>query len=494
MKKSAYARSACDPKTSEVRSHSDCNVNDVPPSGRRRRSTTSKKRRSNLDPPGSSGSVLNESASLSFCGAAAQGVEDSAIRDTSSNSQTLHLTSSVPVPENALRNKSGTLFRVTDHSYDFEEPEASPEKPQKDPKWFPTPRQSKSVTTTKSYSKPCPTAITPQRMLEVLRANPDLAKMASAEDQASLLLPGIVQEVRDDCYNKGPPLQVKLVGVDKPTDIEQEFKQIVPYMDLSAEKLKGKSFPSFDLAYVALCQMIRSFVPNLCASIKETVERKDSRIMMLGCSTARHRKKGTDDEGCSCKWKARIVTFDGEQYSFDRIDSFGGHQKHCLMNVSRFVPKEITFQESLPSASRKKIMAQLKQTAADQATFTQRKHRDGLYLGFVLDKKQLDAISQQEIDWSVTSLTLPNPVEGSSEITAIPEETEIILKFLSLVKAEDNAQTFLEFYPTDPTIATVSFIWPVGAQLLASHSDVIFCDSMWVTTTERDFFANNRCN
>jgi len=135
-------------------------------------------------------------------------------------------------------------------------------------------------------------------------------------------------------------------------------------------------------------------------------------------------------------------------------------------------------------------MAQLNQRAADQATFTQRHYRDTLFVNYALDKERDDTIAEQAIDWNVTSLS--NPEEGglekqSSKEVFIPPETTALLKYLSLIEGEDNARTFFEINRADPTTATVNFMWPTGARLLATHSDVIFCDSMWDCSSDRDY-------
>ena len=64
---------------------------------------------------------------------------------------------------------------------------------------------------------------------------------------------------------------------------------------------------------------------------------------------------------------------------------------------------------------------------------------------------------------------------------------------MSLIKAEDNAHTLFEINQDNQTIATANYIWLEGAQLLATQSDVILCDSMWDCNSEKVFFfADNR--
>jgi len=45
------------------------------------------------------------------------------------------------------------------------------------------------------------------------------------------LIPDILWEVRQDCYNKGPPLQIKVAGGGGLCDIEEEFKKLVTEMN-----------------------------------------------------------------------------------------------------------------------------------------------------------------------------------------------------------------------------------------------------------------------
>jgi len=121
---------------------------------------------------------------------------------------------------------------------------------------------------------------------------------------------------------------------------------------------------------------------------------KDFSKTFIECSTVQHRKKDTEER---CRWKANIISLPDGKFRFSRIDPFDFHKQRCIENVSRFVPTEITFQESLPSVSRQRIMAQLNQRAADQATFTQRHYRDTLFVNYALDKERDDTIAEQAI-------------------------------------------------------------------------------------------------
>ena len=473
--------------------------------GKKRAKKREREQTSDVNHPGNDASVFQDIASPLSCTAAAQEGRDATTLEPSGNIAIINTTPSQHEPETTFRSNEGILYKVSDCSHDFDEVSTGSSNGPKESRWYLTPKKTTNERKTGGtnccgpesncvpHKRPritdsqCTKPISPERVVSVFRANSILANRGSGEAQASLLIPDILWEVRRDCYNKGLPLEMKVVGGGGLCDIEEQFKRLVPDMNTSADKLMEKKFDNIFLAHLALCQMIRSFVPSLCANIKQTVVNEGHSVTYIVCSTIQHRRKKTEE---CCKWKATLVSLPDEKFQFSRIDHFDLHKKSCIENVSRFVPTEITFQESLPPVSRQKIMAQLNQRAADQAIFSQRHYRDTLFVSNTLDQKRDEHIAEKDIDWSVTSLS--NPEKGGlekqySKESLFPPETSSLLKFLSLIKAEDNAYTFFEIKRDDPTIATVNFMWPEGAQLLATHSDVIFCDSMWDCNSEKDF-------
>ena len=462
----------------------------IPTPSSTRASTSGKKRRSTLEHPGRSAFVSSEGACLPAGGVAASVQQMSCIVNCLHSCGTPKQTTFHPDPETTLRSESGVSYRFSDCSMEYDEDPPRTPTEEKDRKWFPTPKRREVMRTTKENKQPCSSSVTPEMVQRVLVSNPIIANKSPAEDQACLLLPEVVQTATKLCYNKDAPLRVKVGGPIGLEDIFREFREnYAPKMNLSASRLRKMTFPSFELACTVLRQMIRSFIPNFTANIKEKRKTKKGSTMTLECCTSKHVSKrdteGANEDGGDvtrevCRWKAKIVTTDDETYSFSRIDSFLDHKIQCIEKICRFGSTEISFQAELPNSSRSKIMSVLNQTAANQETFTRKKNRERCYVERIINQRVVELVSKQDIDWTVTN------IDEATKKRGIPEETERILKFLSFIKDQDKARAFFEIKSPDPTRASIYLMWPLGQKLLETHSDVVYCDSMWDATKDSD--------
>ena len=447
------------------------------------------KRPSDTNPGCFSTSVCPEGVSSPACSPAAPECRAGSGSNAFLNNGNVDGTPSADSTTSCMRSKTGTVFRFTDLSHNFDNPSTnstsstgstgSTEKP-KDPKWFPTPKRSRKQDTTVGVAKsPVHLSSTPiplEKVAELLRSNPALANGGLPADEASLLLPDCYQKAYAECYNKGEQLELKVAGDFVIRDVGQDFASFIPRIDLAACKLREQIFPDVYSAHTALCQMIRSFIPSFTVNVKRTRKNKTNVRMDLECATASH-DKGVGET--KCPWRAVIVSEDEGVCRICRIDSFELHSEKCFNKSCRNRSDEVSAQVKVPCNIRPSIMREIGQGAVDQNTVAQRDRRSLKQLTYLLNNKRDEKIKNQEIDWSVTNLR-------ETESTPIPDETKVILRYLTLIQNGDKANTFFEVDPSDSSTVTISLIWPLGADLLGSHSDVIFCDSAWESTDQRD--------
>jgi len=107
---------------------------------------------------------------------------------------------------------------------------------------------------------------------KILIQYPSVANIATAQEVCKFVYKGDIMSVSELLYNKQcPPLIVdnSLQNSSSVTENYSRFQEdYVGKMDESARKLCNMAFKSVDDAQLVLCQMIRSFVPNLCAHYK----------------------------------------------------------------------------------------------------------------------------------------------------------------------------------------------------------------------------------
>ena len=320
--------------------------------------------------------------------------------------------------------------------------------------------------------------VTPERILSSLRCRPQLGYRFS-EQTLSRTIPEPIKTMASLLYNQTLPFMVNkacsafeessVVG----TDFAEFLSKYVPEMDESALLLKEQDFSSIDVAQLGLCQMIRSYVPDLAAAEARTWSTQGGSTTSFYCPNEHH------NEGAArCQWKAHLRWIpESKTYRFTDISSFKDHCEHCLKHKAQFTKPEIDFQERYPPSARQKAMSLLHQLPADETTFTMRRTRCSDDAEAYDTQEILRQLKEQTVDQSVTDLKL----DDINNI-GIPEDTMQLLKLLSLIKKEDKANVKAFFRPDEKgemALSVIGFMWPHGASLLATHADTIYCDSIW---------------
>jgi len=128
-------------------------------------------------------------------------------------------------------------------------------------------------------------------------------------------------------------------------------------------------------------------------------------------------------------------------------------------------------------------MRELNQYMVKENTFSVRRFREKVRMMNLIDSNVMKKLEDQEVDTDVTNLKI------NTEDRAIPEETMTLLRYLSMIKKEDQAlikAVFMEEEGID-TLRVINFMWPEGVRLLNRFNDVIYCDSMWSITQDSEF-------
>ncbi len=348
---------------------------------------------------------------------------------------------------------------------------------------------------------------------KILVQYPVIANIASAQEVCKFVYKGDIMSVSELLYNKQCPPLIVDNAIHDLSSVTRDYSRFqsdyVAKMDESAGKLCNMAFRSVDDAQLVLCQMIRSFVPNLCAHYETSSGRgtvfwfecgskgQKKKTSSESCSTLEGFEGGEDyfrsgkrrkkDNDCVCKWKARLRSFKTESnntlYRFSDIDSFSEHKATCLSCSTRFTTVEVDFQSLLNPDSRAKVMSELKQYMVKENTFSVRRFREKVRMMNLIDSNSMKKLEEQEVDTDVTNLNI------NTEDRTIPEETMALLRYLSMIKKEDRAlvkAVFMEEEGID-TLRVINFMWPEGVRLLNRFNDTIYCDSMWSITQDSEY-------
>ena len=156
----------------------------------------------------------------------------------------------------------------------------------------------------------------------------------------------------------------------------------------------------------------------------------------------------------------------------------------CIKNRARFTSAEVDFQSVFPPQSRSIVAKALKQFPVNETTMTMRRNR----LKSFLTKTDRDLLTNRVKDLEVNPEVCNIPVEAVIP-RGEPNEAYRLLQLLSYFNEHDGALT-KAFFSRDEEgrlcLSMMAFIWPEGKDLLASHSDAIFCDSMWAINEDGD--------
>lgn len=330
-----------------------------------------------------------------------------------------------------------------------------------------------------------PCSLLQEKAVKTLQYCTGLGNTVSEEMLIEYAIPPLLLEMAQNVYiDETTPVMVNKVELPgrptRPVDFGVFQSTYVPLLNNAAERLKKQKFSSRKEAFLVLCQMIRSYVPSLSAHKGKSCKWSEN----YTCSTVNHRTKTVEGKDCCC-WGAKLEQQPDGSFRFTSIDDFNLHQEGCIKNLVRFGPLEVDFQESFPVASRSLVAKILKQPVVDETTVLMRKNRSKALLKKVdiehLTKlvKDLDPIPQV-CNYSLESV-------GTKEK---PNEAYRLLQLLTQFQKNDGAfaKAFFEKdHKERLCLSMMSFIWPEGINLLRSHSDAIFCDSMWNVNEEGDY-------
>ena len=147
-----------------------------------------------------------------------------------------------------------------------------------------------------------------------MKLKPDLGNKIS-ESTISDTLPPHLKEMAKLLYNHKLPFMIDKAsdGIDSvPIDFTVFKERYVGRMDKAAVLLCQQTFSSISEAQLVLCQMIRSFVPNMSAVQQRTRPTKTGTTTTFVCSAVSKKEKTeTHDEeetvtSVLCKWRASL--------------------------------------------------------------------------------------------------------------------------------------------------------------------------------------------
>lgn len=132
-------------------------------------------------------------------------------------------------------------------------------------------------------------------------------------------------------------------------------------------------FSSIDQAALAMCHMLRSYIPGFCIHKKKIWGKNGSKKALFCCHTVNHETRTTAPD--ACQWEARVEEVEGGKFKFVSVSDFGLHRCKCVLTHSRFTPIEINYQTGLNTSAREHQMLVLNQPAAKPNTFHQHESR-----------------------------------------------------------------------------------------------------------------------
>jgi len=255
--------------------------------------------------------------------------------------------------------------------------------------------------------------ISPSDAEAILKLYPEVGNAATFENVASVLRLNELIKISYHLYNHSKALYMD--DCDDESCFELFRQKCAPQMDEKAKELRNYSFTSSEDAQLVLCQLIRSFVPNLCVHYKAMNKGKSKTMLIFECGSlhfhdssdsAGSQSQSTCDCGCRCTWKARLETKDNKTFRFYSIDSFFEHKRTCLKRRTRFTSVEVDFQSRVPPDLRSRLMEGLQQYMVCESTYSVRRFRNEKRVVHLINTEKQKIVRTRAIDLSVTNLNL----------------------------------------------------------------------------------------
>ena len=332
----------------------------------------------------------------------------------------------------------------------------------------------------------------PEQMLEILKLRPQLGNEVSEATIAATLPPDLLK-MAAILYNKTLPIMIDkpsqallCSGIVRcvPLNFEEFQKTYAKRMNESAKLLLQQKFSSLKRARLVFNQMIRSYLPNMCAVSDGVKKRKSGFRTTFSCISVGTKKrryakeKEKSSEVTPCKWRA-VLWWDSKTNtcSFTEISPFEVHCEDCLKCDRQFSSDEVDFQSVYPRLARFKAMSLLHQLPVMESTLSMRRVRGQKKLREYDRSAIMKQFDPEFNDQSVTNLSI-----DEIKTRGISDTSMQLLQLLSFIRKEDGANVKAFFLPDkkgDTALSVIAFMWKPGQCLLASHHDTIYCDSIW---------------
>ena len=333
-----------------------------------------------------------------------------------------------------------------------------------------------------------------EEQMKLLQSDPTIpnSMLGRAVAQHTEEQGGVLAQV-NELVNKGQ-IEVLAPKYEQKQVSEQEYerykKEYVGILNEIAAKFQTFQFQTLEDAVFSFGKVFRSYVQSFGLGMKEYHHGKRTQTYYFECATASHHKKtkSSDEEdggegGCQrCKWKAWLKVENG-LYMFGRIDNFMLHTPACLGRI----PKMNKIEAQMMKHFKPKDFAELQSAGAilPWATPKSTKRAENSYKRKAL-RQFLDEVTQKFIAANgevkqvqeVSNITLEMLGDVEDEFN----DVAFLIKLLTAFKNSDNATVFAHFQTEANGIQVLSHVCLMGATQrikMTTHSDCIFCDSMW---------------
>ena len=267
----------------------------------------------------------------------------------------------------------------------------------------------------------------------------------------------------------------------------KEYKErFVSKMNEVAKQFIGLLYTSQKEAANDFNLFLRSYMPGWVLHSGKTTKSTTGLVRTVyTCHTVSKKKKSEDVPDCgSCKWRAVLQQDETGAFSFKEISDFNMHRVECVQHFARFTPGEVSFQMDFGPSGRPKVMQHLHQNWVQQDTYKKRVNRSVQNAKAFLNGLEDGQLSGQEPDFQLTNLDT-----FTSEPETISKEGIELVRLVTFLVQKTGAYAWVVFESTNPKeveLAEVHIMWKDGAQLLETHGDAIWCDSLWSVSEDGD--------
>ena len=250
-------------------------------------------------------------------------------------------------------------------------------------------------------------------------------------------------------------------------------------MNSCAKKIMDEHFDTESEAYNKLTHMIRSHLPGWTIHVGPRSVKNN--VVTYTCHTVSHSK--CDETVPKCPWQAQLTCENGK-FKFTAIAPFETHLDSCLLVFGRFTTREVASQKGLSFSGRQSLSLVYNCLPVQEATF--RKQVNRATNRVVEEAKELE---EEELTGCKPDFTLTNLSCDPALLEKVPEETREMVRLLTFLKMKENLHSKMVFEEQEnggSRLSAIHMVYPKGAQMLRTHGDVIYCDSIWSTTVDGD--------